>query len=230
MSFPPTPPVRLLLKNIQCPSREKFGTLSIAVLFTVGPRFTGACHGAFLSARFATQRSARPDPPVRFEPKYRLFPSGESAGPNSPAAELIVAPRLVAADHGPNFESPSSEAAAPGDVEARTRIVASVTMTWSLFTAFPHIRPGLIARIVRSTGRRRRYSARQPRRHRDRRSYFCFEASQPIGGRRAAIFFRRSLSRTTIKRHGWLFFALPVQRASSRSWSTTSSGTGSAEY
>ena len=42
-------------------------------------------------------------------------------------------------------------------------------------------------------------------------------ASQPIGGRNAAIFFRRSLSRTTMKRHGWLFFALPVQRASSKS-------------
>src|SRR5438034_4111271 len=55
-------------------------------------------------------------------------------------------------------------------------------------------------------------------------------AAQLMLGRSAAIVRRRSLSRTTMKCHGWPFLELPVQRASSRSSSTTSSGTGSSLY
>ncbi|HMG33453.1 MAG TPA: hypothetical protein VKM94_05915 [Blastocatellia bacterium] len=51
MSTSPKPPRRSLLKNIQCPSREKLGTLSDAAVLTIGPRFTGGPHGSSTLAR-----------------------------------------------------------------------------------------------------------------------------------------------------------------------------------
>src|SRR5947208_2655654 len=47
-------PGRLLLKNSQCPSRERLTTFSVNGELTVGPRLLGAPHGASRDARCAT--------------------------------------------------------------------------------------------------------------------------------------------------------------------------------
>jgi len=51
MSVPPKPPGRSLLKNIQCPSREKEGTFSVDGVLTIGPRFVGGPQGSSTLAR-----------------------------------------------------------------------------------------------------------------------------------------------------------------------------------
>src|SRR6266511_4030585 len=94
----PNPPARELPKNIQWPSRERFGTRSAAAVLMVAPTLTGVPHGSVALARCETQMSSPPNP-GRVDVKYRLRPSFDRPGPESSKLELIVAPRLVAADH-----------------------------------------------------------------------------------------------------------------------------------
>src|SRR5207249_11843349 len=100
---PPKPPDLVLAKNNQWLSRDRAGTFSLAAVLIVAPRFTAGPHGSSALARCDTQMSAMPYPPARFEPRYRLRPSREIAGPTSFAAELIVGPRLIGVDHSENF-------------------------------------------------------------------------------------------------------------------------------
>src|SRR2546426_2114874 len=87
MSLSPATPVeRFEAKNSQWPSRESAGAMSLTELLTVDPRLTGVPHGQLSSAqaRWDTQmlrsRTMSPGPSGRFEAKYRLRPSLESAG------------------------------------------------------------------------------------------------------------------------------------------------------
>ena len=62
------------------------------------PTLIGGPQGSFTVGRCVTQMSLAPTPPpVRFEKKKRLSPSGESAGPESLTEELTTAPRLTGA-------------------------------------------------------------------------------------------------------------------------------------
>src|SRR5262245_57238076 len=99
-SSPPTGP---LLKNSQCPSREKPGALSSPSVLRVGPRFTGTPHGSSWLARRETQRSRPPEPSERSELKYRLSPSLEITGRLSLDAELTTGPRLTGVPQGPSW-------------------------------------------------------------------------------------------------------------------------------
>src|SRR5207249_9825790 len=49
-----------------------------------------------------------PNPPSRNDPKYRLRPSLEIAGPFSLRTELITGPRLTGVDHPENFGDPAT--------------------------------------------------------------------------------------------------------------------------
>src|SRR2546422_4202414 len=49
-----------------------------------------------------------PNPPARNDPKYRLRPSLEIAGPFSRRTELITGPRLTGLDHPENFGDPAT--------------------------------------------------------------------------------------------------------------------------
>ena len=49
----PKPPGRLLLKNSQCPSRERLTAFSVNGELTAGPRLLGAPHGASPDGRCA---------------------------------------------------------------------------------------------------------------------------------------------------------------------------------
>src|SRR6266700_6575964 len=87
MSLSPATPVeRFEAKNSQWPSRESAGAKSVTELLTVDPRLMGAPHGQLSSAqaRWETQmlrsRFASPGASGRFEAKYRLRASLESAG------------------------------------------------------------------------------------------------------------------------------------------------------
>src|SRR5438093_11788183 len=52
--------------------------------------------------------SEPPNPPSRNDPKYRLRPSLEIAGPFSLRTELIPGPRLTGVDHPENFGDPAT--------------------------------------------------------------------------------------------------------------------------
>jgi hypothetical protein len=65
LSARPNPPERSLAKNIQWPSGEKAGTKSLDVELIVDPRFIGVPQGSFTDARWETQMSSDPTPPVR---------------------------------------------------------------------------------------------------------------------------------------------------------------------
>src|SRR6058998_3676614 len=52
--------------------------------------------------------SEPPNPPSRNDPKYRLRPSLEIAGPFSLRTELITGPRLTGVDHPENFGDPAT--------------------------------------------------------------------------------------------------------------------------
>src|SRR5439155_3277390 len=90
----PTPPSRLLLKNIHRPSREKAGWPSLRPVLTTGPRFIGGFQGLSTVSRFDSQMSAPPNPPGRSEVKYKVRSSLEIAGPDSVKAEFTRGPRL----------------------------------------------------------------------------------------------------------------------------------------
>ena len=62
-------PSRLLLKNIQWPSRENEGTASFAGVLTIPPRFSGGPQAASTDARRDTQMSLPPNPSGRLELK-----------------------------------------------------------------------------------------------------------------------------------------------------------------
>src|SRR6185503_19243487 len=94
-------PGRSLLKNNQCPSREREGGPSVATVFTRSPRFTGRPQGSSGLARCETQMSVAPKP-GRVEVKKRLRPSLEIAGPKSSNDELTVAPRFVGTSQSEN--------------------------------------------------------------------------------------------------------------------------------
>src|SRR5687767_2900893 len=103
MSFDPNPPRRSLLKNSRWPSRERCGAASMPAVLIVPPRLTGGPHaqsGSPMSvhARRDTHRSFDPNPPGRFEAKYKLRPSFEISGVISANGELTVGPRLTGAD------------------------------------------------------------------------------------------------------------------------------------
>src|SRR2546422_8180773 len=75
------------------------GPWSPLAVFTVGPRFTGVSQGHSTQARCATQMSAPPKPPARFDVKKRLRSSGDNAQLFSVAAVLIDAPTFTGGDH-----------------------------------------------------------------------------------------------------------------------------------
>src|SRR6266511_4023254 len=102
MSRIPKPCGRSLLKYIVCPSREKAGASSLEAVLIVGPRFTGSPQASSRLARRETQMSFPPKPPGRFELKYRLRLSLESAGPASMNPVLTVGPILTEGDHSEN--------------------------------------------------------------------------------------------------------------------------------
>jgi hypothetical protein len=58
-----------LMKNSQCPSRDRFGFVSSAAELTTGPRFTGNPQRSCTLVRCETKRSASPNPPGLFEAK-----------------------------------------------------------------------------------------------------------------------------------------------------------------
>src|SRR2546425_6235961 len=109
MSKPPRlpgPPTRL--KNIQWPSRENSGTASRTAVLIAAPRFAGGPQDSSTLARCDTHMSEPPNPPPRNDPKYRLRPSLEIAGPFSLRTELITGPRLIGVDHPENFGDPAT--------------------------------------------------------------------------------------------------------------------------
>src|SRR5262249_20120140 len=94
---PPTRP----LPKISCgapPSFSKYvEALSSAELLTFGPRLTGACHpkSSWTCVRYDAQMSWPPWPPVRSLAKNSQCSSRDSAGTNSMAPVLTVAPRFT---------------------------------------------------------------------------------------------------------------------------------------
>src|SRR6266699_5866436 len=114
MSFKPCPPARSLEKNSKCPSCETTGDASMPGPFTLGPRLTGSPQASSSEARRETQMSAPPTPPGRFETKYRLSSSGDSAAFISLAAELIGAPRFTGSDHSELEKDMASSLGAAG--------------------------------------------------------------------------------------------------------------------
>src|SRR6185436_15185259 len=95
MSRIPDVPARSLLKKSKCPSRDSAGMFSTPGVLTMAPTFNGGPHGLCTEARCETQMSLAPNPPGRIDPKYKLRPSFEIAGPCSPTGELIWHPRFV---------------------------------------------------------------------------------------------------------------------------------------
>src|SRR2546422_9340542 len=73
-----------------------------------GRGFRGGPRAAPALSRSAAQVRAPPNPPSRNDPKYRLRPSLEIAGPFSLRTELIPGPRLTGVDHPENFGDPAT--------------------------------------------------------------------------------------------------------------------------
>src|SRR5687768_16698821 len=105
MSKIPDVPARSLLKKRKCPSRDSAGMLSAPGVLILAPTFTGGSHASSSDARCETQMSLAPSPSGRIEPKYRLRPSFEIAGPCSPKGELIWHPRFVGAAQSENLRA-----------------------------------------------------------------------------------------------------------------------------
>src|SRR5438093_3333033 len=74
----------------------------------VGPRFTGGPQESSTLGRCDTHMSEPPNPPSRNDPKYRLRPTLEIAGPFSLTTELITRPRLTRVDPPENFRDPAT--------------------------------------------------------------------------------------------------------------------------
>src|SRR2546429_3237142 len=99
MSLLPCPPGRLLWKKSKCPSGERLGPPSTPGLLMPCPRLTGVSQGVWCEARRDTHRSTPPWPPGRSEAKYRLRPSGDSAGDWAGLGTLIGGPRFTGWGH-----------------------------------------------------------------------------------------------------------------------------------
>src|SRR5262245_17963355 len=71
------------------------GQKSSAAELTGSPRLVGAPQGALLFARLATQMSSPPNPPARFDARYRLRPSDDWIG--QPSSEIVFSSPLFPA-------------------------------------------------------------------------------------------------------------------------------------
>src|SRR5262245_50579391 len=108
----------------------------------------GDPQGASGLARWDTQISRSPNPPVRPDVKYRLSPSFDMAGPRSPG-ELTTAPRFTGSDHDEYFGAAKARRAIRTTAirTCRTRAIGSSFLGgWRPFNARRVLHVGVIVR------------------------------------------------------------------------------------